>query len=91
MSFPDFYRSLSNSARDEFALKALRSRAYIEKHLLHRKKFPSAATIALLAAATDGRFTYSELLIWFYPKPQEEDYQKHLTNDTTSKDANYHA
>ena len=73
MSFPEFYKSLSDSARAEFSVKAQRSRAYIEKHLLHRKKFPSAATIALLAAATDGRFTYSELLAWFYPQPQEKD------------------
>lgn len=67
--FRSWYRSLNGAERSEYARRAGVSRAYIEVHLMYRRKVPKRETMLRLADASLGRVAYEDLLSWFYQRP----------------------
>lgn len=74
MDLKTFYQGLSGDDRTKFAEIAGTSRAYIEVHLLPRRKMPRPRLIERLGAACTalgGAITQEELLAFFYRTSSE--------------------
>ena len=60
-----FWRGLSDEEQTNFALKAELSKAYIEVHLIHKRKSPRLKTIQSIADASNGALTVNGLVAFF--------------------------
>lgn len=65
MDFAEFYRTLSREDRKQFADRADTSPEYIEIHLLPRRKTPRKDKMIALAAASEGKVTYEDVVRYF--------------------------
>lgn len=63
--FDDYYRSMSREDRQAFAGRAGTSTAYIEIHLLPRRKMPKKETMLALAKASNGGLAFEDLVNYF--------------------------
>ena len=63
--FDDFYRSMNREERQAFAKRADTSTAYIEIHLLPRRKMPKKETMQALAGASNGALSFEDLVNYF--------------------------
>lgn len=50
----------------EYAVKSGTTAAYLCSHLRHRYKIPRPELMQALAINSDGRFSYEDLVRWFY-------------------------
>jgi hypothetical protein len=68
LSFPEFYRSLSEAERKAYADKAGTTPGYIETHLVSTppRKIPRPKLMRGLADASGGRVSQQVLLRHFY-------------------------
>lgn len=65
MQFDTYYRALKGNDRNRYADRAGTSRAYIESHLLPRKKIPRSGLMERLAAASGGDVSYRDVVLYF--------------------------
>lgn len=65
MTFYDYWRSLSDSEKQEYAKSCDFSRTYIETHLIHRRKTPPLAKLQKMADESLGAFTFHNLCDFF--------------------------
>lgn len=72
MNFETFYKQKTTEERAAFAEKAKTSAQYIEIHLISGRKKPTPATMENLAAATDGEFSYEDIVNFFYVQNHQE-------------------
>jgi hypothetical protein len=66
MNYRDYFRSLDSEGRERHAVRAGTSVAYINIHLIPRRKIPRQKTMQALADATDGICSYSDIVDYFY-------------------------
>jgi hypothetical protein len=66
MDFFSFYSSLSIDERIDYAQRANRSREYIDKQLITKKKKPRTSTMHAFAEASNGQLSYHDVLMSFY-------------------------
>lgn len=74
MNFKTFYQALGQEDRKRFAKIAGTSTAYIEVHLVTRRKIPKPALMAALATACgsfNSEITQEDLLSFFYRTSSE--------------------
>ncbi|WP_024905455.1 hypothetical protein [Robbsia andropogonis] len=72
MDFKEFYRSLPSEKREQFARIAGTSRAYIECHLVTRRKLPQRPMLNGLVSACEkmgSTLTREQVLSFFYDEP----------------------
>lgn len=72
MDFKDWFLSLSDDERAAYALRAGTTAGYIRVHLIGRRKMPRQALLGNLAAASEGKWTVSDLLAFFYRTDQRQ-------------------
>jgi len=67
MNFRDYYKSLTQKQRAEYARRAGTTTGYIHCHLLADppRRVPRLKTIERMASATDGAVTFEELVEYF--------------------------
>lgn len=63
--FKGWYRSLTSEEKAAFAHRANVSRAYIENHLVFRRRTPRPETMERLAVASLGRLSYADMVRFF--------------------------
>lgn len=68
----DYWSNLSQSQREEFAANSEFSIAYINTHLIHKRKVPPLLALKRLADASDGELTYHGLCDFFLNEQPEE-------------------
>lgn len=68
-SFKLWYRGLTSEEKSAFADRAKVSRAYIETHLVYRRRTPRPETMRRLAAASLGRLSYTDVVRFFLLEP----------------------
>lgn len=73
MDFKTYFRGLDQSEREAFAKRAETSADYVNIHLVPRNKIPRKENMKLLAEATQGAVSYSEIVDYFYKEEQSED------------------
>lgn len=66
MNYREYFRSLDSANRARHAERAGTSVAYINIHLIPRRKIPRRKTMQALADATDGTCSYSDIVDYFY-------------------------
>lgn len=66
MDWKQWYLALAQKQREEYARNAGTTAGYIRVHLIGRRKIPRQDLMEKLAAGTDGRFTVTDLLAFFY-------------------------
>ena len=69
----DYWSNLSHTEREAFAADSRLSVAYINTHLIHRRKIPSLAALKRLADASNGKLTYHGLCDFFIEEQQLEE------------------
>lgn len=72
MNFDTYYKQKTAGERSVFASKAETSTQYIEIHLLSGRKKPTPDTMENLAKATDGEFSYEDIVNFFYVQKHQE-------------------
>jgi hypothetical protein len=65
-NFHAWWLSLPMHERNRYAARAGTSPAYIGVHLAHKRKRPKVGTMRRLAAASNGRWSYADILAFFY-------------------------
>ena len=68
----NYWSNLNQSEREAFAADSEFSVAYINTHLIHRRKVPPLIALKRLAAASDGELTYHGLCDFFINEQLEE-------------------
>lgn len=69
MDFKAYFLNLDQVERERYAKRAGTSAAYIQQHLLHRRKTPRRETLQRLAQASKGQVSYDDLIrFFFYPE-----------------------
>jgi len=66
MDFKLYYRQLDREQRKAFANRAQTSTRYIENHLMFRRRIPRPDMLERLAAASQGKVSYGDLVTFFY-------------------------
>lgn len=66
MTWPQWVRLMTIEDREAYANRAGVARTYLENVLVHRKKEPRIATMKALADASNGAFSYADLVHFFY-------------------------
>ncbi|PAT63962.1 hypothetical protein [Psychrobacter sp. JB193] len=61
----DYWSNLSQSDREVFATNSGFKVAYVNTHLIHRRKVPPLAALKRLADASNGELTYHGLCDFF--------------------------
>lgn len=72
MTFKTYFRSLDSDAREAYAARVPTSVAYIDIHLIPRRKIPRPATMRALAAASGGALSYGDIVDYFYSEPGDQ-------------------
>ena len=67
-----FWMGLSNEQKAEFAEKSELSPAYINTHLIHRRKTPPLDKLNQMAVASGGELSYHGLCDFFLHETQPE-------------------
>jgi|GEM_PF-6882399 len=67
MRFPDYFKSLSQAEREDFAQRAQLSPQYVTCHLISTppRKMPRLPTLQRLAAASKGNVSMDEIIEHF--------------------------
>ena len=68
--FKKFYQSLDTVGKDSFAKNAGTSADYIRVHLIHKTRMPGKSLMRNLANASGGKFTYADMVDFFYGSPE---------------------
>lgn len=66
MDFKTYYKSLSKSEREQYALAANTTSEYIRIHLITKNKMPQKKLMQNLVEASKGKLTMQSLLDFFY-------------------------
>lgn len=69
--FNAFYTSKNKVERAQFAKRAKVNAKYLELFLLPGRKKPRTSTMENLSIATDGEFSYPEIVDFFYVQNTE--------------------
>lgn len=67
-----YWSNLNQSEREKFAANSEFSVAYINTHLIHKRKVPPLSALKRLAEASDGELTYHGLCDFFIESQTEE-------------------
>lgn len=67
-----FWMSLSDEQKKEFAQKSELSPAYINTHLIHRRKTPPLEKLKKMASVSDGKLSYHGLCDFFVNENEPE-------------------
>lgn len=68
----DYWSNLNHSEREVFATDSQFSVAYINTHLIHRRKVPPLSALKRMANASRGELTYHGLCDFFIDEQPEE-------------------
>ena len=66
MNFKTYFRNLAREDREAYAVKAGTSANYIDNHLVSKNKIPRKKLMESLAAASNGKLSYSDIVDYFY-------------------------
>lgn len=66
MDFKTYYKSLSKTEREKYALAANTTSEYIRIHLITKNKMPQKKLMQNLVEASKGKLTMQSLLDFFY-------------------------
>ena len=70
--FYAFYSSKTQEEREAFVKVANVNKKYLELFLFPNRKKPRTVTMENLAAATDGEFSYEDIVNFFYVQNHQE-------------------
>lgn len=68
----NYWSNLNQSEREAFAANSEFSTAYINTHLIHKRKVPPLSALKRLADASNGELTYHGLCDFFINEQLEE-------------------
>lgn len=68
MNFKEFWKSLNDDEKTEFARRCEMSKAYIDLHLTRRRNAPKLTNIVKMEQASNGRLNYIGLCEFFKPQ-----------------------
>lgn len=69
LDFKNWFLSLSDEERADYAKRADTTAGYIHAHLINRRKVPRKKTMRALADASNGTFTHAQLVAFFHDEP----------------------
>lgn len=72
MKFSDYYKSLDEKGKEDFARRVITTTKYIEIKLLPRRSIPRDELMRALWEQSDGNVSREEVLEHFYPSNADE-------------------